>query len=78
MHIWGLQKKKIIEAVFSGWCDRDYGDKGKELPEVGQVITGIGEHFNASGTFKRESFSAVKKWVDGSFMQSSILCTPNR
>lgn len=41
-------KEKIIEAVFSGWCDRDYGNKGKELPVIDQTIMGIGEHFNAS------------------------------
>lgn len=71
-------RERIIEAIFEEWSDRILGDKGKELPEVEQVISGIVKHFNANSTdelyIEQTVMEAINRNEKRAFCQGFCLC----
>ena len=45
-------RNRIIEAVFDGWCEGEFGMKTEEGPETDNAIDNIAKYFNASGKAK--------------------------
>ncbi|MDC7290181.1 hypothetical protein NXH76_20515 [Blautia schinkii] len=41
-------RKRIIDAIFDGWCEGEFGMKTDEGPARCEAITNIAEHFEAS------------------------------
>lgn len=71
-------KERIIEVIYSGWCEGLYGTHGKELPEVQKAIDIISGAVHAD---KKEEhliestvMDVLNKYEYHAFLDAFALC----
>lgn len=70
-------KERIIEAIFDGWCEGEYGNKNKDLPEANQAIVDITKRFHADTKdrifIERVFMEVICKYEHNAFIDGFML-----
>lgn len=70
--------EKIIEAVFDGWCEGEYGSRKDELPQVQQIIDSLCKQTNADKQEEMQIEKSITELVclyeKNAFVEGFCLC----
>lgn len=70
-------RERIIEAIFDGWCEGEYGNRSKDFSEANQAITDISKRFNADTKdrlfIERVLMEVICKYEHNAFIDGFVM-----